>query len=98
MKDGVHVFLRLFEGKNKRVVVSGWVRCGRRQMKRTRNVSPTIHDGVGPLIAEHKWRSKMAPTHEPSGLVPMLISAALIGHEGPPNDIETFKLALHAVL
>ena len=78
--------------------MSGWVRCKRQQMKRTRKVSPTIHDGTpDPLMSVPCWISKMAPTHTPSVLVPRLRSASLIGHEGPPNDIETFNLVVHAV-
>jgi len=68
-------------------------------MKRTRNVSPTIHDGTPDdgLMFVPCSMSKMAPTHKPSVLVPRLRSAALIGHEGPPNDIEMFNLVSHAV-
>jgi len=58
-----------------------------------RNVSPTIHSGVpaawpGPVPSSI---SKIAPRHWllPAPTVPRFRSSMLIGHEGPPNEIET---------
>ena len=68
----------------------------------TRNVSPTIQagwPGCG-LTFEPAVMSKIAPRHWPVWPLltgPRFRSASLIGHEGPPKDIEMFNWALHAV-
>jgi len=56
-----------------------------------RNVSPMIHAGVPcPGGIFEPWViSKIAPTHRPPlPVVPRFRSAILIGHDGPPKDIE----------
>jgi len=62
-----------------------------------RNVSPTIQagwPGIG-LTFEPAVISKIAPRHCPSLTGPRFRSATLIGHEGPPNDIEIVNWVLH---
>ena len=77
----------------------GWVRCKRQQMKRTRNVSPTIHDGTpDPLMSVPCWISKMAAgrhtAHTPPVLVPRLRSASLIDHKGTPKMLHAELLGV----
>lgn len=71
-------------------------------MERTRNAAPTIQSGLAdwdPGVFKLFVISKMAPRHifPAVSKKPVFMSAGLIGHEGPPKEIVTFNVVLHAV-